>query len=168
MRLYRYVGPATIRDRSTGVGGTPIDSPAAVLVWVAATNPDPLPDGLVPATFVITPDGVLRIAHRRSEHVACAGGRDVLSAGEVFWSVDDVVAVAEITNQSTGYCPEPESWPAVAAALDAAGIGHPGGFTATIQFRRCDRCGQRNLVKDEVYSCQSCGADLPRVWNFDC
>ena len=85
----------------------------------------------------------------------------------MFWSVDDDVEVAEITNQSTGYCPEPESWPAVAAALDDAGIDHAGGFTVSIQFRRCVGCGQRNLVKDEVYSCQSCGAELPRAWNFD-
>src|SRR5437870_3719122 len=27
----------------------------------------------------------------------------------------DAVAAAEVTNQSTGYCPEPESWPAVSA-----------------------------------------------------
>ncbi|MEU6730442.1 hypothetical protein ABZ917_42625 [Nonomuraea wenchangensis] len=28
-------------------------------------------------------DGVLLLAPRRSEHVACAGGRPVLSAGEI-------------------------------------------------------------------------------------
>ena len=36
-----------------------------------------------PITFVIGVDGVLRVADRRSEHVACAGGGDVLSAGEL-------------------------------------------------------------------------------------
>src|SRR5262245_40202154 len=142
MRVYRYVGPAAIRDRSVGRAGTPIDSSAAVRAWIAEATPDPLPNDLIPATFVVTPDGVLRIAHRRSEHVACAGGQDVLSAGEVFWSVDDDVEVAEITNQSTGYCPEPESWPAVAAALDTAKIDHPGGFTVSIHFRKCEGCGQ--------------------------
>jgi hypothetical protein len=103
MRLYHYVGPAEIRERAPGRRGVPIDSAAAVRQWIVDAEPDALPDGLIPATFVVTPDGAFRIAHRRSEHVACAGGQAVLSAGEVFWSVDETVEVVEITNQSTGY-----------------------------------------------------------------
>ena len=84
--------------------------------------------------------------------MACAGGREVLSAGELTAVVDDGdVRIIEVSNQSTGYCPEPESWPAVAKALDEAGILHPGRFTFEAVFRRCPACGERNLVKDDWF-----------------
>jgi hypothetical protein len=121
----------------------------------------------VAATFVIDEGGGLLLADRRSEHVACAGGRPVLSAGEMFFAVEgDRVEVAEVSNQSTGYCPEPGSWPAVAAALDRIGVRHPGRFTAEIVFRRCGICGERNVVKDGWFVCGACGTDLPAGWNF--
>jgi hypothetical protein len=74
--------------------------------------------------------------------------------------------VVEITNQSTGYCPEPESWPAVAASLDRAGIAHPGRFTHEVIFRRCTSCGERSIVKDGWFACAVCGGELPALWNF--
>ncbi len=116
-------------------------------------------------TFVIDEDGALRVAPRRSEHVACARGRPVLSAGEL--TIDRSLAVAFASNQSTGYCPEPDSWPAVARALDELGVKHPRGFSFEATFRRCERCGERNLVKDQVFECAICGAELPRTWNFE-
>jgi hypothetical protein len=70
------------------------------------------------------------------------------------------------SNQSTGYCPDPDCWPAVAAALDRAGIPHPGRFTVEVIFRRCPSCGERNLVKDDWFVCALCEAELPREWNF--
>ena len=76
------------------------------------------------------------------------------------------MAVTEITNQSTGFCPEPESWAAVSAALDNAGIEHPDGFTTGVIFRRCTRCGERNIVKDSWYYCGICDAKLADDWNF--
>ena len=123
----------------------------------------------MPATFVIDTDGRLRVADRRSEHVACAGGGDVQSAGEMFFLIDGSAAskLAGVTNQSTGYCPEPESWPAVAAALDAASLPHPGGFTTEFVFRLCKACGQRNVVKEGVFECGACGRPLSAAWNFD-
>ncbi|MER5427855.1 hypothetical protein [Streptomyces sp. NPDC002588] len=36
-----------------------------------------------PYTCAVGLDGFLRPAHRRSEHVACAGGQEVLGAGEI-------------------------------------------------------------------------------------
>jgi hypothetical protein len=79
-------------------------------------------------TFVVDEQGSLLVADRRSEHVACSGGRPVLSAGEMFFSVSDVgIEVVGVSNQSTGFCPEPESWPAIAAALDRIDIPQPGG-----------------------------------------
>jgi hypothetical protein len=158
MRRYSYVGPNEIRDRVAGsVPGQEIRSAADLARLIRGE----------PMTFVVDAQGTLRVADRRSEHVACAGGGDVLSAGELAAVSDQgTVRVAEISNQSTGYCPEPESWPAVAKALDEAGITHPGCFTYEATFRRCLRCGERNLVKDGWFECAVCGADLPRNWNF--
>jgi len=39
---------------------------------------------------------------------------------------------------------------------------------AEIIFRRCPACGERNIVKDDSFTCGSCGADLPADWNFEC
>jgi hypothetical protein len=168
MRFYPYVGPTAIQARLGGrSGGTQVSSAADILVWVRATGQRPGPDGLVAVTFVIDPNGGLLIADRRSEHVACAGGRPVLSAGEMFFAIErERVEVSAVSNQSTGYCPEPESWPAVAAALDRIGLVHPGRFTTEIVFRRCPACQERNIVKDGWFVCGVCGADLPATWNL--
>ena len=58
---------------------------------------------------------IARLADRHSEHVACAGGGPVLSAGEMFFLLEDSrAAVVEVSNQSTGYWPETSSLTAVA------------------------------------------------------
>jgi hypothetical protein len=165
--LYRYVGPEAIRSRSgSALCGTPIESRGALRAWLAGRHP-PESVGLIAATFVIDPEGRLRLADRHSEHVACAGDGPVRSAGEMFFSTTgEAVVVEEVSNLSTGYCPEPESWQAVGEALDCLGVGHPGGFTTAVIFRRCPECGQRNVVKDGWFVCQVCGAELPQVWNF--
>jgi hypothetical protein len=42
----------------------------------------------------------------------------VLSAGEITFSrKGKSLVVSDVTNQSTGYCPEPKSWKAVKASL---------------------------------------------------
>ncbi len=118
-------------------------------------------------TFIIDVEGWLWIADRHSEHYACAAGGDVLSAGEMTFELQTgTISAVEITNQSLGYCPEPESWPSVENALNRAGISHPGGFTTAFIFRRCESCGAKNLVKDDWYCCALCGSELPRHWNF--
>jgi hypothetical protein len=122
--------------------------------------------GVVAATFVIDPDGILRLADRRSEHIACASGRCVLSAGAMFISSGRLIVVEEVSNLSTGYCPEHDSWEAVARALDVIGVEHPGRFTTEILFRLCTHCGERNVVKDDWFVCEVCGGDLPEFWNF--
>src|SRR5690349_24011223 len=117
----------------------------------AANQPGLGRDGTLTVTFVVLGDG-LWVADRHSEHVACARGAPVLSAGEMTFRIDRARASAEVvfvTNQSTSYCPEPASWPAVQAALDAAGVRHPGGFGMELTFRRCVRCAATNVVKDE-------------------
>jgi hypothetical protein len=140
---------------------------ADLLTWVHESGQRPGLDGLIPATFVIDEEGGLRLADRRSEHITCAGGKPVLSAGELFLLVKgDRVEVALASNQSTGFCPEPESWPAVAAALDRIGLFHLSRFTTEVIFRRYEGCGERNVVKDDWFVCGVCGAELPERWNF--
>jgi hypothetical protein len=167
-RLYPYIGPAEIKARAAGrPAGTRIATAAELRAWIRSTAQRPRPRGLVAATFVIDAAGDLLLADRRSEHVACAGDGPVLSAGELLLRVlDGKVEVAEASNQSTGYCPEPGSWPAVAAALDRLGVPHPGRFTTEVVFRRCEGCGERNVVRDGWFVCGVCGAELPAGWNF--
>ncbi|NXY98595.1 hypothetical protein HYE82_30290 [Streptomyces sp. BR123] len=166
---YRYVGPehvrAAVRAAETG---TPVRTAADFARWAAARSPGELAE---PFTFVIGTDGVLRLAPRRSEHVACAGGDRVLSAGEISFrcrtGADGRWGVREVSNQSTGYCPDTVSWPAVARALDAVGLDHPDCFTHGIVFRRCPACQEHNIVRDGHFACVFCDTDLPRHWNVD-
>lgn len=131
---------------------------------------EPFSDGML-RTFVVDLDGVLRLAPRETEHVACAGKGDVLAAGELaLLPLRGSAARMHVTwasNQSTGYCPEPSSWCALASALDRAGIVHGAGFDFDAVFRRCTACGERNLVKDDWLECALCGATLPTRWNFE-
>jgi hypothetical protein len=158
---YAYVGPDAIRRAAAGAPqGTAICDRAALDAWLTA-HPDALSEG---ATYVISLDGTLRLAERRSEHVACAGGQSVLAAGELRFT--RALTVAELTNQSTGYCPEPSCFAEVSRALTAAGLDAPAAFTRAFIFRRCDGCGQINLVKDDWYVCGDCNAALPSAWNF--
>ncbi len=164
MPLYRYVGPAAIRDRPRGEAGTCIRSPADLARWLH-TEPEALQ---APATFVVDADGQLRLAPRRSEHIDCAAGDPVRAAGEIRFarSPREGFVVVEITNQSTGYCPDPDCWSAVHAALQTASIVAPLGFTSEFLFRKCPQCGQTNLVKEEDFTCAVCDAALPQRWNF--
>ena len=163
--LYSYVGPREIAARvQPDRLGAPVRSADDVRVWIESTAQD-LSRGAVIATFIIDESGVLRIADRRSEHVACAGGRPVQAAGEMTFSVGPTIEVSEVSNQSTGYCPEPSSFGSVAKALHAAGIVGPGNYTFACEFRRCDACNTLTLIKSGDYTCAVCGADLPPQYN---
>ncbi len=164
MVRYRYVGPARIAERAAGQpAGTPIRSPHDLLRWVKQSEH---PAGTVIVTFVIDANGELRIADRHSEHVACAGGQAVRSAGEMTFDLGAGTAVVvAVSNQSTGYCPEPESWPAVRAALLGAGLNAPDGFDPTCVFRLCPSCEVKNVVKGGVFECGACGTELPTTYN---
>lgn len=157
---YLYVGPEAIRVRSANsLIGIPINSNPDLKSWLTAQGADRFLAG----TYIVDLAGRLRLADRHAEHVACAGGEAVLAAGEIFFRRDDDIwRVVEVTNQSTGYCPEPTCWPTVAAALDRIGVSHPGHFTREFIFRRCPGCSQINIVKDGWFVCAVCGAVLPR------
>jgi hypothetical protein len=164
-RIHRYVGPAELLALVGDHGGVRIGSPGDFAGWVAGRSPGELAE---PFTFVVPVDGILRLAPRRSEHVVCAAGAPVLAAGEIsFRGGGTAWTVAEVTNQSTGYCPDPVCWPAVAAALGLAGLAHPGGFTVEVVFRCCVACRELNIVRDEDFVCVFCDADLPAAWNVD-
>ena len=165
-RTYRYVGPVELKAAvRPGSGGCRIGSAAAFDRWIAERSAAESADLF---TFVVGTDGVLRLAPRRSEHVACAGGEPVLSAGEIgFTREAGRWAVGDISNHSTGYCPDISSWSAVARALHRAELGRPSGFTHEVVFRRCPGCQEHNIVREDDFVCVFCGRDLPAVWNVD-
>lgn len=125
---YRYIGPDAIRLRNVkSPVGIEITTSPDLESWLTAQSAA----RYVAATYIVELAGRLRLADRHAEHVACAGGEAVLAAGEMFFRRDDDVwRVVEVTNQSTGYCPEPTCWPAVADALDHIGVAHPGHLGA--------------------------------------
>lgn len=160
------MGPTDLKAAiQPGSEGHPIRTRADFESWVTERSAAELTE---PFTFVVDTDGLLRLAPRRSEHVACAGGRQVLSAGEIGFSREDGRwVVGEVSNHSTGYCLDTSSWPAVAQALDRAGLGCPSGFTNEVVFRRCPTCQERNIVREDDFVCVFCGNDLPVLWNVN-
>jgi hypothetical protein len=162
---YRYVGPVVLAERARAGPDVITVTAADVLArWLAGRPLDELSE---PVTFVVGLNGRLRLAPRRSEHVDCAAGQPVLAAGEVLFVRDTAGwVVSEISNQSAGYCPDLDSWPAVAMALDRAGVAHPGDFTHKVVFRRCPACGQLNIVRDRDFACAVCDSALPADWNI--
>jgi hypothetical protein len=158
---YRYVGPVELRGRAGAVDAVVAGTAAVLAAWLGRRHEREIAE---PFTFVVALDGVLALAPRRSEHVALAGGRDVLAAGEMSFAPG--WRVVGVSNQSTGYCPDPDSWPAVAEALDRIGVPHPGDFTDKVVFRRCPDCGERNIVREDDFTCALCDSALPAHWNF--
>lgn len=165
-RLFAYVGPAAIADAARAQEpGAEIRTRDDLAAWLSGR---PRAEWDEPFTYTVGANGVLRLAPRRGEHVACAGGAPVRAAGEIgFMAAPDGWAVGEVSNQSTGYCPDLVSWLAVARALDLAGVPRPDAFTHPIVFRRCPVCGERNIVREDHFCCALCEADLPAAWNFD-
>lgn len=165
IRRYQYVGPDTIRDAACKQpAGTVIRSRGDLTAWLQTSPTEQTADGEWVATFVIDLQQQLRVAPRRSEHVACAAGGPVLSAGEMTFASDRCVTA--VSNQSTGFCPEARSWPIVQKVLEAMDFSHPGRFTTEVIFRLCTHCDQITIVKDNWYICAVCDRELPATWNF--
>ena len=83
-RHYRYVGSKSL----LGLLNQPsrrlcVRSADDIQAWIAATQQPRELDGSVICTFVIDLERQLWINDRRSEHVVCAGGLEILSAGEI-------------------------------------------------------------------------------------
>ena len=106
-RLYHYVGPPEIRERvSKQPPGRVVSSAADVVRWIEDTEQAPGAEGYYLATFVVDHEGALRIEDYGHEHVSCAGGGPVRSAG-VAWF--DVVGLATapwptLTTSGTSGC----------------------------------------------------------------
>jgi hypothetical protein len=165
MKLYRYVGPKPLLERLGSLSsGFAIHKADDVRAWIRTLSPRAAA-GSVTATFVVNAAGELLLADRRSEHVACAHGEPVLAAGEMTFLIGDTIEVLEVTNQSTGYCPEPACWPSVATALCRAHLSAPDGFTKAFEFRRCNHCNNVTLIKDAIFECGMCGSMLPVAYN---
>jgi hypothetical protein len=163
---YRYVGPDDLKTLiRTGREGRCMRSSTDFDAWASSR---PAEEFAEPFTFVVDAAGVLRLASRRSEHVVCAGGDAVLSAGEISFRAEaGRWVVDEISNQSTGYCPDVSSWPAVSEAVDRVGVAGPSGFTHEVIFRRCLSCRQINIVRESDFVCVFCDGILPQEWNVD-
>lgn len=162
--LYRYVGPEDVRlaceNQPTGRHITSVED---LRRWLRALHDeDPAADGW--ATYVVVPESKLLLAHRRTEHVACAGGRDVVGAGEA--QLDAAGEALWLSNYSSGYCPDVGCYAAVSEAFTRASIDVPGSFSHAVVFRKCPSCGERNVVKDDDFTCSLCGSVLPPRWNF--
>ncbi len=168
-RIYRYVGSNKIAQAVAGIPpGFLIHHHSDIVTWFNTTNQKIGRGGLITATFIITLEGKLCIADRHSEHVACAAGKPVLSAGELALElVNQNLTVSGVSNHSTGYCPQIESWVAVASALQEAGLNVPNGFDPAFQFRRCPKCNAINIIKENILECAICEAELSEFWNFE-
>ncbi|NER32623.1 MAG: hypothetical protein F6J93_00835 [Oscillatoria sp. SIO1A7] len=166
-RLYQYVGPERLRLAVAGCPiGVRIASLGEIENWMSSLEREPNAAGLMPASFVVDLNGHMRVADSNSEHIAVAGGMPVLAAGKIFFGTGDrSLEVVEITNQATGFCPEPKSWEAVAKAIEKVPLSHPGKFTSEYVYRRCESCGELNVVKGNLFICDFCNASLPKVWN---
>jgi len=166
-KRYSYVGHVNIADLPSDNQRVWVRSSQDILQWIKTTNQQPEYDDVYIATFIVDTDGLLWINDRRSEHVLCANGQDVLCAGEIGFVINDSqLEIIELSNQSTGYCPEPKSWYAIHHALQTAQISHPDFFTLAITFRLCDVCHTKNIVNDHHFYCANCDASLPLEWNF--
>lgn len=162
MAGYLYIGPSGLISRNDG--RRHVQSTSGLVRWFIDHREERDAEDLVPATYIVDLRQNLWIADRRSEHVACAHGEPVLAAGELF--IDLEGRIARFSNQSTGYCPPVETCRLVKSLLEQFGIPAPLCFEPACEFRRCEICGERQIVKDGDLSCVGCGADLPFVWNI--
>ena len=164
---FKYVGPQAIVERSAmNVPRQSLNSKADVFDWIKNTSQELDAANQVTATYIVDLENCMWIADRHSEHVVCARGNAVLGAGEITLMIEGKsLEITEISNQSTGYCPKPSCWTDVSKSLTNAGLRHPKEFTLSLDFRRC-KCGQINIIKNQLFECAVCGSKLPDDWNF--
>jgi hypothetical protein len=168
MPLYKHLNP----EIAKAINGTParkqVKSSVDIVNWCKETAQKLDEDNCIITTFIIDQEETLWIADRHSEHIICADGQPVCSAGEMTFQLNgSLVSVTDVTNQSLGYCPPPETWFSVSNALNKARIPHPADFTCKMIFRQCTKCGSKNIVKDFWFVCDVCRNDLSKEWNFN-
>ncbi|MEO1228023.1 MAG: hypothetical protein AAFZ18_03890 [Myxococcota bacterium] len=163
-KLFDYVGPPDLVARARdGTGGLAVGSAVQLEAALASLEASILEEhGWL--TYTVSSADVLHLAPRRTEHVECARGGPVSAAGEIRFAADG--RLLEVTNNSTGFCPDAVCWETVADVLSRLGLEVPERWTFEAIFRLCKQCGQRNLVKDDWFYCRACDAPLPAEWNF--
>ena len=167
-RIYEYVGGRDLMPTQwEAVHRVRVAKSENVQCWIQETEQILSADNSVTATFVVDLGGELWIADRHSEHVHCARGGSVLAAGEItFIAQGNYISVVSVTNQSTGYCPEPESWQAVQPILTSIFADVPENFTVAFIFRCCPQCDTINIIKEDIWECAFCNGELPMVRNL--
>ena len=166
--MYKYIGSKDIlKQVKPEQIGYPITSAKDILYWINNSAQE-FNNQEITATFTIGQNYIFRLNDRRSEHVACAGGVDVLAAGEITFEVEQKqISISQITNQSTGYCPSPSSWKDINKVLSKLNIDYPEYFTQEFIFRVCAACGVINVIKDSFFVCIICNQDLPEDILFE-
>lgn len=167
-RKYGYVGSPELKPADSKPQGQRVRTALDLQHWISKTYGRLALGRTLTLTYVIDLGGYLRVVERENEHVRCAGGAPVRGAGEIGIDLGKngtPVAVVEVSNQSTGYCPEATSWGPVKRALEILGLPYPPAFTSAFEFRRCPSCTQLNLVKDGLFECAACESELPEYWN---
>jgi hypothetical protein len=161
--MYQYIGAKEIlKQIDLEKIGKIISSPNDIKDWIINTQQICDNNNEIIATFVIDLYENLRINDRRSEHVVCANGENVLSAGEITFEIkkNKIISISQITNQSTGYCPSIKSWNFIEKVLKKIDIEFPDFFTTAFVFRICKNCGNINLIKDSFFVCMNCEKEL--------
>lgn len=168
--FYEYIGPQEILEQiKPEFQGKRITTIQDIYHWISKHHNKPKIGKIVICTFIINLEGQLVIADRHSEHVQCALGEAVKSAGEISFLIEkqQQVSVEMITNQSTGYCPSANSWMAVELALEnIEGLNVPNGFEPKFVFSYCPNCQTRQIVKEAFYYCPMCEQSLLNEVHF--
>lgn len=161
--MYQYIGPKEILKQVKPERiGKMVQSEDDIKDWIASTNQKTDANDEIIATFIIDLEENIRINDRHSEHVVCANGNAILSAGEITFELDkNKISISKITNQSTGYCPSPKSWNSVEKVLRKTKVEFPDYWTTEFIFRICPNCKNINIVKDDFFVCMICENDLP-------
>lgn len=161
--MYKYVGSKEIlRCIKPNAKGYKINSSLDIQEWIIQTEQTLDENNEIIATFIIDTTHNLKINDRHLEHVACAEGNPVLSAGEIIFEINNgkVTKITHITNQSTGYCPQINSWKEVDKALKKLDLPFPPFFTQEFIFRICEKCDNINIIKDNFFVCNICESNL--------
>lgn len=166
IKLYLYVGPPELLALAADGRPHRVDSLEDLQIWVDRNRNEVDREGYVPATYVIAESGSLYLADRRSEHVVCARGGRVRAAGEIFFELTGGrLAIARVSNQSTGYCPPVETWEVVEKWMQSLPLEAPSFFDPACEFRRCDCCGGLQIWKEYSPDCLFCDKPLAGCWN---
>ena len=167
---YEYIGPSDILKRiKPQYKGATVTSIQDIKDWINHHQPTAKAGTILTCTFIINLDDQLVITDRHAEHVQCALGNLVKSAGEINFYIAkrNKIQIDSITNQSTGYCPHATSWKSVKIALEKVfDTNIPDGFDPEFIFSYCSQCQTRQIVKDEFYFCPTCHGTLLDEYAF--